>query len=181
MGDAGLHDLLPHAAALADAPADWQARAVAAWRRPQPAPDRLAQVRTRLQALLQFDSWATAPLAAGLRSTGSATRQLVFSAEGRDVDLRIVPQGDTYAIRGQVLGPDDEGHVRLAATGGPADGTPARAADGVDDGRQTALDTLGEFHLGGITPGHYTLHLVLGDTEVALPAFQVGPAAGSTA
>lgn len=163
LSDEALAQRLPQAAALPDAPPAWRARAVAAWR----TPVTLGALRQRLLAVLSFDSWATAPLAAGLRSTGSATRQLVFSAEGRDVDLRITPQGTQFAIRGQVLGPDERGSVALAceAPEAPAQQPPQQ---------QCMLDDLGEFHLGSVAAGRYSLRLLLPGHEILLPPFDVG-------
>ncbi|MGM9487145.1 carboxypeptidase-like regulatory domain-containing protein [Ideonella sp. YS5] len=156
---------LPAAAALPDAPAAWVQRAIEAW---QPSLSvRLAEaaqgLREQVQAWLRFDSWTAAPLATGLRSTGtSATRQLIFSAEGRDVDLRIVPaEGSHFSVSGQVLGPDERGTITLARE----DGTAAREAP---------LDDFGEFHLPAVEPGRYRLRLVLPTQEVQLPAFDVG-------
>jgi hypothetical protein len=166
LSDPALVERLQQAAALPDAPAAWRNRAVAAWRAPMTLASLADGVRQRIQAVLSFDSWATAPLAAGLRSTGSATRQLVFSAEGRDVDLRITPQGAQFAIRGQVLGPDETGSVALAPE--------PTAAAAPEPTQACALDDLGEFHLGSVAPGRYCLRLVLPEHEVVLPAFDVG-------
>lgn len=162
LSDEALARRLPQAAALPDAPPAWRARAVAAWRAPVTVAGLAESLRQRIHAVLSFDSWAAAPLAAGLRSTGSSTRQLVFSAEGRDIDLRITPQGDQFAIRGQVLGPDEAGSVALA---------PEHAAASV---HACALDDLGEFHLGSVAPGRYSLRLVLPGHELVLPPFDVG-------
>jgi hypothetical protein len=113
-------------------------------------------------AVLSFDSWGQPALAAGLRSTGSATRQLVFSAEGCDIDLRISPSGERFAVSGQVLGPDDTGAVVL---------TPEQAEATV---HEAALDALGEFHLADVAPGRYQLSLLLAGHEIVLPPFEVG-------
>jgi len=164
LSDAELLARLPAAAALPDAPADWQRRALATWR--APAGVSLAQavdaLRQRVLAVLSFDSWAQSALAAGLRSTGSATRQLVFSAEGRDIDLRIAPSGERFAVKGQVLGPDDSGAVAL--TPEPVEATVYEAP----------LDALGEFHLADVAPGRYRLSLLLAGHEIVLPPFEVG-------
>jgi hypothetical protein len=174
LADEALLARLPAAAALPDAPADWVMRATAVWQAPLGA--RLAgaaeAVRQQVQAWLRFDSWAGAPLAAGLRSAGaSATRQLIFSAEGRDVDLRIAPSGEAFLLSGQVLGPDGAGSVLLAL----ADAGTDRAA------RQAALDELGEFQLAGVPAGRYRLSLLLASDELLLPAFDVGAPAGAPA
>jgi len=173
LADEALLARLPAAAALPDAPAEWQQRAVAAWQPPLGA--RLAEaaqtVRQQVQAWLRFDSWAAGPLATGLRSSAtSATRQLVFSAEGRDVDLRIVPFGAGFRLSGQVLGPDEAGTVVL--TPEPAGGELAAAL-------QVPLDSLGEFHLPDVAAGRYRLRLQLATDELVLPAFDVGGPAGS--
>jgi hypothetical protein len=180
LSDEALGAQLSRAAALPDAPAAWQQRALAAWRLPpspkaSPAPAAawvdaaaraLGAVRQLVQATLGFDSWATGSLAMGLRSTGSSTRQLVFSAEGRDVDLRIAPAGQGFTVSGQILGPDESGTAVLVPPGGDASGT-----------RQATVDPLGEFYLSGVLPGRYELRLLLGRDELVLPAFDVGGAA----
>jgi hypothetical protein len=165
LGDAELLARLPAAAALPDAPADWQRRAVAAWRAPVPLAEAMQALRQRVLAVLSFDSWATAPLAAGLRSAGATpatTRQLVFSAEGRDIDLRIAPSGPRFTVSGQVLGPDDRGAVALS---------PEQASASV---HETPLDEFGEFRLADVVAGRYRLSLLLGEHEIELPPFDVG-------
>jgi hypothetical protein len=164
LSDAELLARLADAAALADAPADWQQRAVAAWRTAERGPlaDAVQALRARLQAVLSFDSWATAPLAAGLRSTGSATRQLVFSAEGRDIDLRIAPSGSRFNVSGQVLGPDERGAVALA---------PEQTTASV---HEAPIDEFGEFRLANVMPGRYRLSLLLSQHEIELPPFDIG-------
>ncbi|HEV8691903.1 MAG TPA: hypothetical protein VGQ91_16490 [Ideonella sp.] len=162
---------LPKAAALPDAPAAWVQRAEAAWQAPlgTRVAGSVEGLRQRVQAWLSFDSWAAAPLAAGLRSTGSTTRQLVFSAEGRDVDLRIVPAGARFAVNGQVLGQDETGSVALVLETAPEAAAEAPAAV-----RQVPLDALGEFHLADVEPGRYRLSLLLPARELVLPPFDVG-------
>lgn len=165
LSDAELLARLPNAAALPDAPADWQRRALAAWRAPAPLAEAMQALRQRVLAVLSFDSWATAPLATGLRSAGaahSAIRQLVFSAEGHDVDLRIAPSGPRFTVSGQVLGPDDHGVVALS---------PELASASV---HEAPLDEFGEFRLADVVAGRYRLSLLLGEHEIELPPFDVG-------
>jgi hypothetical protein len=172
LSDAELLARLPDAAALPDAPVDWQQRALAAWRtaeRPSLA-DTVQALRQRVLAVLSFDSWATAPLVAGLRSTGTApTRQLVFSAEGRDIDLRIAPSGARFTVSGQVLGPDDHGAVALS---------PEQASASV---HEAPLDAFGEFRLTDVVAGRYRLSLLLSEHELELPPFDVGEASRGSA
>lgn len=166
LSDAALLARLPEAAALPDAPADWQRRALSAWRTRPSLAEAVQALHQRVLAVLSFDSWATAPLAAGLRSTGSTTRQLVFSADGRDIDLRIVPGGQRFTVSGQVLGPDDHGAVALS---------PEQTSLTV---HETALDEFGEFTLNDVVPGRYRLTLLLSQQEIELPAIDIGAHAG---
>lgn len=128
----------------------------------------LAQaVVTQISAVLTFDSWAAPALAAGMRSGRSATRHLLFSAQGRDIDLRIAPEAGAYALAGQILGPDETGRVELADAA--AAGAPLRVA---------ALDALGEFRIEGLPRGAYLLTLHLGNERIVLPPLEMGePAA----
>lgn len=128
----------------------------------------LAQaVATQVSAVLTFDSWAAPALAAGMRSGRSATRHLLYSAQGRDIDLRIAPDAGAFALAGQILGPDEAGRVELADL--------AAAEAPV---RTTLLDALGEFRLEGLPRGAYRLTLHLGDESIVLPPLELGePAA----
>ena len=153
--------------ALRDAPAAWVRAAEGLW------PEHgigLAGVARRLLASLRFDSAMGAPALSGVRGSASPARHLLFSAEGRDIDLRISPSGERFAVHGQVLGPDDSGAVALA---------PEQAAATV---YETPLDALGEFHLADVAPGRYQLSLLLAGHEILLPPFEVGasPKGGST-
>jgi len=124
-------------------------------------------VATQVQAVLTFDSWAAPALAAGMRSGRSATRHLLFSAQGRDIDLRIAPEAGAFALAGQILGPDETGHVELAD---------AAATDAPP--RVVVLDALGEFRIEGVPRGAYRLTLYLGGESIVLPPLEMGePAA----
>lgn len=125
------------------------------------------QVLQRVAAAMRFDSQGGSTIAAGLRGNLAETRHLLFSAKGRDIDLRVVPAGDAFALSGQVLGPDEGGQVALAShlrAGGPPP-APTRLA---------AIDTLGEFHLDDIREGTYVLTLRLGGDEIVLPPIDMG-------
>lgn len=128
----------------------------------------LAQaVVTQISAVLTFDSWAAPALAAGMRSGRSPTRHLLYSAQGRDIDLRIAPEAGAYALAGQILGPDETGRVELADVAA-ADAPP----------RVVPLDALGEFRLEGVPRGAYRLTLHLGSDSIVLPPLEMGePAA----
>lgn len=172
-------ELARRAATLPDAPPALVRRAIQAWN-PVPAASAasaaaaLLQAGTRvllrqLAAVLTFDSWAASPLAAGLRGTRQPTRQLLFSADGRDVDLRISPaeEDNRFVLTGQVFGPDDAGIVRLRSQSADA---AASAADQLGP-----LDDMGEFRLPNVAAGCYVLSLQLGDAEIVLPPIELGP------
>jgi hypothetical protein len=117
----------------------------------------------RLAGVLAFDSWATPALASGMRSLRSPTRQLLYSAGGRDIDLRIAAADTAFSLAGQILGPDETGRVELSRLDG--DGATART---------TQLDDLGEFRIDGLAQGVYSLTLHLAGEEVLLPPFDLG-------
>jgi hypothetical protein len=157
------------ALALPDAPAHWIQRAIAL----QPAAagpqasllETLAAGLRLVVATLSFDSWAAPALAPSMRSGSGATRHLLFSAAGRDLDLRISPDADGYTVSGQILGPDESGSVTLDHV--PQDGAAPAT-------RRVEVDTLGEFRLAGLSAGTCTLNFLLGDERVTLPPIELG-------
>ncbi len=163
-------------AELPDAPPAWQRAAIGLWA-PAPGPVAVLQSLARatvrqIAAALTFDSWATPAVAHGMRSLRSPTRHLLFSAQGRDIDLRISPAAQAFALVGQVLGPDDAGSVLIEKLG--VDATAARS-QGLPAGiRTTPLDSLGEFRLEGLEGGLYRMTLLLGDDEIVLQSVEVG-------
>ena len=144
---------------LEDAPESVIQRATAIWQRPARA-GATPGLLPRLIAALGFDSSTAPAVAQGVRATGAATRQLLFSAEGHGIDLRIAASGDQWALSGQVLGPDSYGSAVLA----DAQGRPAGEA---------LLDELGEFRLPAIAAGRYTLTFRLRSSEIVLPPIDV--------
>lgn len=166
LSDAEFEHLARRAVALPDAPAAVVQAAMALFTARSP----VAEVATAAAALLRqvlatlsFDSWAPQALPAGVRSVPSDARHLVFSALGRDIDLRIVPSAGHFVVTGQILGPDDSGTVEIVSDGLP--GTLPRLA---------ALDALGEFKLDGVPGGRYVMTLHLGGEQVLLPPIEVG-------
>ena len=99
----------------------------------------------------------------------------LFSAEGRDVDLRVIPNAASYSIAGQVLGPDDAGSIELVAELG-ADLAADLAAERAHSGTALTaqLDALGEFRIDSVPPGRYVMTLRLAAGDIVLPAVNVG-------
>ena len=170
LSDEEFADLLHAAVALPDAPPALLRSAIAMFRDAQPSPlmAAAADVLQRIRAVLTFDSWATGPAALGLRSMPAQTesRHMLFSAAGRDIDLRIVSAADSYVLAGQILGPDDTGMFELAVDT-HSDAFPVSA-------RTVAIDDLGGFQMKDVRAGTYWMTLRLGSDAVELPAIEVG-------
>jgi hypothetical protein len=164
--------LVQQAAALPDAPPALLRAAIDLWQAAQPSPLQSAaqEVLRRVTALLTFDSWAPAPLAFGVRAVPSDTRHLLFTAKGRDIDVRVVPTAGHFALTGQLLGPDETGMVQLTAASNDGTETPGAHV--------AAVGFLGEFRLDGIRGGTYVLTLRLSGDEIVLPPIHVGERRG---
>lgn len=156
--------LARQAVALQDAPPALVHAAIQLYQAPEVSPlSAVAQSLGRLvKAVLSFDSWAAAPAAMAVRSADTATRHLLFSAQGRDIDLRVAPDAQQFALAGQILGPDDTGSVELSAD------------DIADSPRTVLLDAMGEFRIDGIAGGRYVLTLRVGEDVIVLPPIDVG-------
>jgi hypothetical protein len=160
--------LVQRAAAMPDALPALVRAAIGQWRAVQPSSLQsiVQSVLNRVTALLSFDSWAPSAQGLGVRSVASDTRHLLFSAQGRDIDVRIAPTAGHFALTGQILGPDVSGVVELTAAGDNSAETP--------DALVAELDPLGEFRLDGIRSGTYVLILRLSGDEIVLPPIEVG-------
>src|SRR5438105_9288135 len=136
-----------------DAPRDVLAGAIGLFR----TRSARAGVLRRVVAALGFDSGAPG-LAFGVRSgQAAASRQLIFNAGDVDVDLRIAPGAEGWAVSGQVLGECGGGWAELGGSGEQA--AAARAE----------LNELCEFALPVVPAGSYTLRLRLDDLLVEIP------------
>ena len=93
-------------------------------------------------------------------------RQLFFCASGRDIDLRIIPVAERFALSGQVLGPNCVGSVEIVNRSA---GVMASA-----DSQATPLDDLGRFGFAGLPAGVFSVTLRLGHDQVHLPLIEVG-------
>lgn len=155
---------------LPEAPVAWQEAAVALFQSTATSPllDTAAALGRLVRAVLSFDSWAAPALAGGMRSLRSPTRHLLYSAEGRDIDVRISPQAGSsagqFSLSGQILGPDETGRIELSVLD---DGLSAPPHAG-------ALDDLGEFRIDGVPAGLYRLTLHVGDAPIVVQPLEVG-------
>jgi hypothetical protein len=166
--DQDLAFLVPRAAAMPDAPGDL-IRAAGNLAARASAGDVACAATRLLAAALRFDSWAGAPLAYGMRALPAETRHLLFSAMGRDIDLRITPAEPDFALAGQILGPDETGRVELTPYSGQG-----ATASGPAQPRTASIDQLGEFRIDAVPSGSYRLTLCMGGDEIVLPPIEVG-------
>ena len=135
-----------------DAPRDVLVNVVNLFQR-QAEPRPHSMVR-RLMAALSFDSYTTAP-AFGVRSGQSASRQLVYSVDGNDIDLRVTAEEDRWVISGQVLA---ENCVAARVE-----------IDGATGSASTALNDNCEFTLPPLPRGNYLLRILMPDLEIEIP------------
>lgn len=115
---------------------------------------------TTIIASLVFDSLTSAP-AFGLRSQATAARQLIYSAEAADIDVRISPENDEWQIAGQVLG--------SSCTGGEID------LESDSFSASVALNDICEFSFGTVPNGVYKISVRLPDLSIEIPPLEVGP------
>jgi len=118
----------------------------------------LSPLPPRIIAALRFDS-AQLRLPLGMRSGPIAERQLIFSAEGLNLDLRITPAGSLWMVSGQALVSGRRGQVELRSPSGTL---------------QAELSDASEFVLPPVPPGDYMLILRLADVEVEVSGLKIG-------
>lgn len=112
----------------------------------------------RIVAILTFDSLKSIPVF-GMRSGQTASRQLLYSAEDTDLDLRITVQNDQCVVAGQVLRESCiEGVVQISGTPGSA---------------ETSLNDLCEFTFPALPVGNYLLKIRMGDVEIEVPELKL--------
>ena len=112
----------------------------------------------RIVALLTFDSRNAGP-AFGVRSLPAASRQMLFSAEEIDLELRITVRNDECILAGQVIGEGcAEGHVEISGVAGRS---------------TTTMNEVCEFTLPPIPPGNYSLTVRMLDREIEIPELEL--------
>ena len=159
--------------ALPDVPPWATERAYAVWHAQPPVAAAVPSLLQRLQAALTFDSWQAQPGLA-VRSRRSASRQLLYSVGGHDIDLRVLSQPGpdaVYEICGQVLGPATSGGAAWLPLAPGAGAETADAAGSVE----TALDEMGEFVISGPIGSRGVLRLRLGAEVIDLPPLDLNP------
>jgi len=115
---------------------------------------------TLIIASLTFDSLTMAP-AFGLRSQATAGRQLIYSAEAADIDVRVLPENQEWQIAGQVLG--------SSCTGGDVN------LESDSFSASVALNELCEFSFSTVPHGVYKLSVRLPELMIQTPPLELGP------
>ena len=112
----------------------------------------------RIVALLTFDSRKAGP-AFGVRSLPATSRQMLYSAEETDLELRITVQNDECILAGQVIGEGcAEGDVEISGVAGRSKAT---------------LNEVCEFTLPPIPVGNYSLTVRMLDREIEIPELEL--------
>jgi len=109
-------------------------------------------------AILMFDSRHAGP-AFGIRSLRSTSRQLLYSAQETDVDLRITVQNDECIVAGQVIRDGCvSGRVEISGDTGSA---------------AASLNEVCEFTLPAIPLGNYSLRVTMPDVQIEIPELKL--------
>lgn len=112
----------------------------------------------RVVASLAFDSLTMAP-AFGLRSQTSDGRQLIYSTQAADIEVRVSPRNE---VEGQILGATncENRDVNLESESFSA---------------SAKLNELCEFSFGSVPAGTYKISVYLPDSLVETPQLELGP------
>ena len=112
----------------------------------------------RVVAILTFDSRNTSP-AYGMRSIHNTSRQMLYSAQETDLDLRITIQNDECIVAGQIM--------RDGCTGGVVE------ISGATGSAEARLNELCEFTLPEVPVGNYSLTVRMLDVEIEIPELEL--------
>ena len=127
---------------------------------------RLAARIGQAIASLVFDSFA-GPALAGVRSTETANRQLLYRAGDYSIDLQISPSENMRAdLIGQVLNESESAFESVA-------GLKLEIARGDQTVCSTVTDAMGEFKLSGMEQGFYNLRVELSEGSITVPNLPV--------
>jgi len=121
------------------------------------SPQRQRPLR-HIIATLIFDSRNAGP-AFGMRSVYRSSRQLLYSAQETDLDLRITIQNEECVVAGQV--------IREGCVGGLVE------ISGATGSVEAILNELCEFTLPAIPVGNYSLRVTMSDVEIEIPELEL--------
>ena len=140
-----------------DAPRGIAAQAITTFTSWATSPQK--SLKRRILAALSFDSSMNQASAFGVRSEQSGSRQLIYSADENDIDIRTTLHGDMWIVSGQVLREDcSGGRVEIKGVNGTATAT---------------INELCEFTLPEVPSGDYFLLVHMPDVEVEIPELEL--------
>jgi len=122
------------------------------------SPETQSPPSRHIVAVLTFDSRQAGP-AFGIRSLRSTSRQLLYSAQETDLDLRITVQNDECIVAGQV--------IRDGCIGGRVE------ISGVAGSAAANLNEVCEFTLPAIPLGMYSLRVKMPDVQIEIPELEL--------
>jgi len=122
------------------------------------SPERLSPPLRHIIAVLTFDS-RHAGSAFGIRSLRSTSRQLLYSAQETDLDLRITVQNEECIVAGQV--------IRDKCVSGRVEISGERASAAAN------LNEVCEFTLPAIPLGMYSLRVKMPDVQIEIPELEL--------
>lgn len=142
---------------MPDAPRDIVAHAVNIFSSRAKSP--LESLKRRILAALSFDSSMNQVPAFGVRSGQTGSRQLIYTAEENDIDLRLTKSDEMWVVTGQILREECAGgRVELEGLGGSA---------------AAALNKMCEFTLPAVPSGKYLRRVHMADVEVEIPQLEL--------
>lgn len=137
---------------MSDAPRDVLTSAINIFSQEKRSPLR------RIVAILTFDSRNAGPVF-GVRSLPTGSRQMLYSAEETDLELRITVQNDECILAGQVIGEGwAGGHVEILGLAGKS---------------EAILNDVCEFKLPPIPVGNYSLTVRMLDRQIEIPELEL--------
>jgi hypothetical protein len=140
-------------------------RAVKIFETQKTRPSLIERIGQRVASLV-FDSLAQ-PAIAGVRSTETTNRQLLYRADDYSIDLQVAPAERLRAdLVGQVL---KEGEVAFESVSGLRLEI-ARRGEPVFS---TVTDDMGEFKISGIDYGVYDLRIELENGSITIPGLSL--------
>jgi len=126
----------------------------------------IASTVGQIIASLVFDSFQR-PALAGVRSTETANRQLLYRAGDYSVDLQIaLAEGGNGTLIGQVLKEGDPTFESVS-------GLPLHITKGDEIIVSAVTNQMGEFKISGMDQGQYGLRVELSDGDITVPDFPV--------
>lgn len=126
---------------------------------------RIERIGSRVASLI-FDSLAR-PAAAGVRSTASANRQLLYRAGDYSIDLQVAASGQSRAdLTGQVLRVGEAAFESVA-------GLPLELAHEGETICSTVTDEIGQFIISGVDFGQYDLRVETPEGRISVTELPV--------